>query len=318
MKRFALLFILGFLLNGCDDGNLEVKSFNFGTASASLCGSETTSFFLYKTKEKEAFLLKLNESLLVNADSTNVVTIDGTSVQVFYRLYDNTVTGSDLCAAIIPASPIVKEEWKAIGGTMQIVSAPVFKEDATTGSKILLKYQHTITFPSITFDTPNGNVTYDDDTLSFGSVDTPVLAMAAFDCETCTTINKCPDTTRMFKYEGTQALTLDLPQDTYDSLFANEVTTTPKTAPLTGAMTYRIFNIGVNAAYFCGPPSTTVTTLETWNAVGGTISVETTSVGNSFVHKVTLVNAVFRNEANNPVEFTYGNAYNFGELVTVP
>ena len=120
MKKFLYLICFVFLLNGCDDGDLEVESFDFSTAQTDTCNENTENFFLFKINDKEALILKIAESNFPNTvtpeGSPRIIPISTTN-KVIYRLYDGEVEGGGngtVCSAIPSSTPNVDAEWNAI------------------------------------------------------------------------------------------------------------------------------------------------------------------------------------------------------------
>src|SRR4051812_30404823 len=113
MKRFFFLLMFAFLLNGCDDGDLEVESFDFSTATTQKCFSATDNFFLYKVNQKEALIVQLDEednfpNEVTPDGAPRVVDISATN-KVIYRLYDGDLSTESVCSAIPSSSPNVTE-----------------------------------------------------------------------------------------------------------------------------------------------------------------------------------------------------------------
>ncbi|MDI1255891.1 MAG: hypothetical protein PSV16_07300 [Flavobacterium sp.] len=329
MKKFLFLFLVVFALNGCNDGDLEVESFDFSTVNTQKCNlgsTDPTQFYLFKVNGKEALIIQIPE-----ADFPNIVTPEGAprsydiagSIKVIYRLYDADINTETICSAIPSSTPNVVSEWNAIGGTIEVTTSAVNPINETTGATVITKYSHTITFKNIVFDRGNGTE-QNNDSITFGTYETPALQPVAFDN---IDINDCASNNLLFKYSGLQALTLNLDAATYADLFANEVTTTdaPRTALIsaTNKLNYRVFETGLTLDYFCATTTPTTPVLkEIWegetgvDGVSGIIEVETTTNGPNFVHTIRFKNVTYKNNATTPLEFSLGTNYLFGEFVT--
>lgn len=314
MKKLLVLLIFISLLNSCDDGNMQVESFDFSAAKTEECSVGTTDFFIYKITGNEALIIKVSEELFENAIGKDSATI-GTNATVIYRLYDGPVSVNTLCSPIPASNPKVIEEWNATGGKVNIVTNTVKTTNETTGSSRITSFNHNITLTDITFNTGNGEQR--NSIIPFGVYNTKVGTVVG---EFTSDLKHC-DNNDLYIIAGSQILTLSLDDPTYADLFANVPTTagSPKTALIntTNTMNVRILNAAVLDGAVCGNPAGLPTILEVWNAnpgvenTSGIVSVETTTNGSGFDHKVTLRNVVFQNPATQ-LDFTFGTNYVFG------
>lgn len=328
-KALSLLVLVFFALSSCEDGEIRVQSLNFGDASVNACDNrQDADFFLYKVSGNQAMIVVLPRTRLINGVSNETFDINGSTYRVIYRLYDGPVSASDLCSAIPPSSPQVKEEWNATGGVLRLVNGAAFRNIEGSTAVLPDGYTHTISFDNITFDTGNGTVTFDnEEPLAYGTYKTEEvnLELTTFrsDDQVTRVLDRCGR--RLLSIQPQQALTLDFDQATYDYLFANEISAEPKTVLLNGSnsISYRIFNTGVSVTNLCGDtlPTGTVT-LETWSgkpgveSVSGIIEVETTSAGvGNFVHKIRLKNVIF-SRTGTAFEFNFGPDYPIGQFTT--
>lgn len=326
MKKLLVALVLSALtFSACEDGQMDVQSFNFGEAAVQVCGDiDENDFFLYKVSGNEALIVSLPQSAIPDGTSDRAEIIDGSQYQVIYRLYDGPINAGKICSTVPSSSPRVVEEWVAIGGTIRIENLPAFTIVESLNAKLPDGYKHTITFDNITFDTGDGTVTYDsDDEFSFGTF---LTGSNKLDIGTF----RCPDDQRcqletcgnkIFRFTGSKALTLHLSQTTYDQLFSN--TEGEKTALITAddLVQYRVFDIGVSVAALCADqiPSG-IRTLETWraqagNGTTGVLAVQSVQdiVDGPFYHKVWLRKVIF--EKDNTT-FTFGDSYYIGNIVT--
>lgn len=326
-KALAFLFAAVLAFSSCEDGEIAVQSFDFGDAPVQSCAdNENEDFFLYKVSGNEVMIVVIPESELFDGVSEEVIPIDGTTYQVIYRLYDGPVNASFMCANIPPSSPKVVEEWVATGGAMRVINGANFKEIEEAGAVLPDGYQHTISFDNITFDTGTSTVTYDDDDeISFGSYQTEEanLELTTFRCEDdepCV-VDRCGTGTRLYKFTGKQALTLNLSPDTFNTLFSATVGVKTALIDADDQISYRVFNLGISAAALCGETiPENITTLEFWSAqngvegTSGIIEVETTTAGvGNYIHKIRLRKVNF---ARGPYTFTFGNTYLIGQITT--
>jgi len=313
MKKILVLLIFVSLLNSCDDGNMQVESFDFSAANTESCGIGTADFFIYKITGNEALIIKVNETIFENAVGKDSATI-GSNATLIYRLYDGPVSISTLCSSIPASNPKVIEEWTATGGKMDILTNAVKSTNETTGSTRITSFNHNITLTNVTFNTGNGEQRNSE--IVFGSYSTNVVPVGVFTGD----LKRC-NNNDLFLIAGSQVLTLSLDDATYTDLFANIPTTAgqPRTALInaTNTMDVKILSAAVLDNVICGDPAGMPAILERWNAktgvenLSGIISVETTTNGTGFDHIVTLKNVIFQNPVS-LLDFTFGTNYVFG------
>jgi len=326
MKRFFGFLLLLMVISSCDDGDVEVESFDFSNANSVTCGSGTQDFFIYKISGNEVLLIELDENTIF----LNQVTEEGlprtveipTLAKVIYRLYDAAVQPSTLCSVIPPSTPKVLQEWTATGGTIEITTNIVNPIIEATGASLITKYNHTITFRNIVFDKGNGQEQRNEEII-FGTYQTnnPYAPINFDGLE----LKKCTNSNLILKFSGNQAITLDLDTETYNSLIINESTLTnaPRVAYVneTNTFSFRVFNAILDENTICS--NSLPTEIETWisqNGVvnsSGIIEVETVSNGPNFVHTITLKKVILTNDDASQ-KFTFGNAYKLGEYTTTP
>lgn len=317
MKKLLVLLIFVSLLNSCDDGNMEVQSFDFTAVSTNKCGAEA-DFFIYKITGNEALIIKVNEDVFENRVGTDSIEIP-TNATLIYRVYDGPVTTATLCSTVPASTPKVVEEWTSTGGEMKIITNAVKTVVEATGSSRITGFNHTISLTDVTFNTGNGEQR--NDVIPFGTyLTTPTNVVGTFGVE----LNRC-DNNMIYSITNNQVLALSLDAATYADLFADVPTTvgSPKTALLnaTNTMNVRIFSLAGLETVICGDPASLPTVIQRWNAeagvanVSGIISVETTTNGSGFDHTVTLKNVIFQNPED-LLEFTFGTSYIFGKYTS--
>jgi hypothetical protein len=318
MKKVLGIIALFFILNSCDDGDLQVDNIDFADVTAVKCTSKDV---IYKIKDTEILFIEIPAATFVNDETptdTPITVSISTSVKVTYRQYDNVVTLDNVCPTVPNASPNVIEEWTATSGTIQITSTAIKTTNAATNSTRITGYKHYIVFKNITFQKPSGIQTYE--TYVFGNYNTTATGLSfGFNSEngvksTCGNI--------VYNFSGSEVLTFT-PAD-FTTLFANEVTTIPRTALIDGSntMNYRLFNNVITNDYFCTIPTPATPTLsQQWNAVegevgvSGLIEVTTTTFGTGFQHTIHLKNTSLK-KGNS--QFSLGDDYVFGKIITNP
>lgn len=265
MKRLLALFLLGFTINACDDGDLTVENIDFTDVTASKCDTKDV---VYKIKDSEMLLIEIPAETFVNdqtPEGTPISVAISSTVKVKYRQYNGNITDDNICPTIPDANSSLQEEWNAIAGTIQITTTAIKSTNQTTGATRITGYRHYIVFKNITFEKPNGVQTYE--TYVFGNYNTTFSALPLSFGEEA---QKSSCDTRVFNISGSELLTLNTAN--YASLFENTVTTTPRTALInsSNAVSYKLYNGAVNDALLCTstPPDFPAVTQE-WNAVDG-------------------------------------------------
>jgi hypothetical protein len=318
MKRILSIVALVFLINACDDGDLEVENIDFADITAQKCSSKDV---IYKIKDSEILFVEIPSTYFANdetlADNPTTVSVSST-IKVTYRQYSDVVTSNNICPTVPNATPNVLEEWTATSGTIQITSTAIKSTNSTTGATRITGYKHYIVFKDITFQKPTGIQTYQ--TYIFGNYNTTVTALPlVFDTENG---QKSTCSTTVYNFSGSEVLTFN-PSD-FATLFANEVTTTPRTALIdaSNTLSYRLYNNVITNEYFCASTTPALPTLtEQWNAVAGVsgesgiIEVTTTTFGTAFQHTIHL-KKVSLQKGNS--QFTLGDDYIFGKIITNP
>lgn len=322
MKRFTALFILLLLLGACDDGDLAITNFNFTNSTINQC---TNHDFLYNINTNEVLILDIPLSNFPNTenrdDNGNIVPqvyILSSSDKLIYRLYDNTVTSSVLCADFPASSPQVIEEWTALPGASIEISTAAVYDSQNGGITGISKYVHHIVIKNAIFKKGNSELIYEELTFGNYTVDNPVKFNFTDVVQRCTTNDL------LYKLNLREALVMEAEP----SLFVNEITPEgqPRTALINGTtnrIIYKIFDANVTGTYFCSTiPQTSPSVVQEWYAQNGVegdsgiIQVETEAVYDEitselvgYIHHIKLINVRFY---NNNSEFILPE-YNFGD-----
>jgi len=133
MKKILFLFVAATLLQGCNDGDIIVTSFNFDNVALNRCGDiGNYVFFKINPQSQESLSLKLsvNDSLYRN-EGTNIYSLNSTSNFVNYRTYDATVDNTYFCSSIPPTTPRVTVDYLAVSGTVEVTT--IFEYDDNDG-----------------------------------------------------------------------------------------------------------------------------------------------------------------------------------------
>ena len=165
--RILQTFVLLCLFISCDDGDLQIETIDFDSASLDFCETETTtnSSIFFKLNATEALILELQTGVLKNEASEGQIesTVPGQS-QITYRTFSDNVTRGYFCDEIPPTTPTVLEEIAAQGGTVFITT--VQNEADTT------MYDHTIEFSGISLINSKGERITDLSINDFGTIST--------------------------------------------------------------------------------------------------------------------------------------------------
>ncbi|MEN2400051.1 hypothetical protein GKZ90_0009695 [Flavobacterium sp. MC2016-06] len=329
MKKYASLLLFALLLNGCDDGNLTVDTINFEDVSSASCPTTSTTgnTLIYKINEKEALLLQLPTTSIVNDSVTNVYDIDNTTYRFLYRSYDGTVATDNLCNTIPPTTPKVIEEWVATAGKMNIISRQVEVVNTTDGSSKISGYEHSINFTNITFSKPSG-VPQTDEKFAFGTYATSVtipnsLAFSNSATENYKAFQCTAGLNRVYNYSPSFYISID----NIDPNLIQPVATLPnqpRTSLITASMNnvyYRTATSGTGSftdSYFCASPAPASPAIgEDWSGklgvanVSGIIEVSTLDATNSFIHTITLKNVIMQKGGSH---FKLGTTFVLGTL----
>lgn len=326
MKKLLALFAFAAILSGCDDGDLIFEDIDFDTVNAARCENK-----IYKVNGAEALILKLGNSeadgVFVNAFPTEptiegtptIIAIDNATNKVVYRLYDGEVSSTSICGAIPSAFPSILEEWEATSGNIQIVTTaeiiPNPSEGFEGGQKISA-YQNNIVFTNVTFQKGDGS-TQVYDLFPFGIHSVPATVLN-FNFG-ATALEKCPTGDIVYKFVGTEALTLNLNPTLLDTTNLGVVKSGLITSTV-NALNYKLFPSGtaVEESFLCTSPPP-VAPLQTWIGIDGVanfsgiVEVVTTTLpgGNGFSHTIRIKKATLKRGRN---EFLLADDYLYGEL----
>ena len=156
MKKLFVIVAFIFLLQACDDGDLTLESFNFDSASVQNC---TTNNLVFKIKSNELLLLNIPSNSFINEEtpdgSPRIVPINSSN-KILYRIYSDNLSATGICSILPPASPIVKKEWNATGGTIEIISDKLFATDGIT----VTGYTHNIRLLNVNFSNSNNSFSF--------------------------------------------------------------------------------------------------------------------------------------------------------------
>jgi hypothetical protein len=323
MKRIISILTLLFIINACDDGNVTVDAIDFSEGNVLKCSLKDV---LYKVKDNQMFFIEIPSSNFTTeptlTDAPLEVPITGT-VKVVYRKFSSTVTADNLCPTVPNGIPNQIEEWNATSGIIQITVTPIYTvTNAVTNQTKITGYKYYIALKNTTFLKPDGSTQlYGDGNgmFVFGNYTVPATPPAlGFD----ELVDKSSCDSRIFNFGTSEAMILDVGAN-FPTLFANEVTTTPRTALLSdiNKLSYKQYANTVTDANFCPTLTTTPAIVNDWSGVAGvdgvsgTIEVSTTTLASQFQHTIHFKKVTLK-KGNNT--FYLGDDYIYGSFVTNP
>ena len=166
MKKLFVLVASVFMLQACDDGDITLESFNFDTVNIQEC---TDNNLIFKINGDEMLLINIPEASFANEEtpdgSPRIVNVSSSN-QIIYRIYSGTVTDDNLCDLIPPATPVVKNEWNATGGTIEIITDALYASDGVT----ITGYTHNIKFVNVNFSGSSNSFSFTE--YNFGNYET--------------------------------------------------------------------------------------------------------------------------------------------------
>ncbi|TMM53927.1 hypothetical protein FEE95_18715 [Maribacter algarum] len=150
MKKILCLGILA-LLFSCDDGDLQIETIDFDSATIQNCDavSAETANVLFKLNTSEALILELPSGAIKNEVSDGAISTAVTAsgpARATYRTFSDNVSTNYFCNDIPLTEPTVIEEIIAQGGEVLITTT--LNADGVT-------YEHEIRLNTISFVTSN-------------------------------------------------------------------------------------------------------------------------------------------------------------------
>jgi hypothetical protein len=320
MKKYTCLLLFALFLNGCDDGDLTIETFDFDTISAVSCSGTEDYKLIYKLKGQESLLLQLPDEALKNEitgdGAAKEFDINGSTIKLVYRIYDGPVAIPNICDAIRPASPNIINEWLAEAGKIIITTKANLSPPTADNATRITGYTHNIIIKNVTYSKPGiqlgPSFTFGDFKTELEKTETLILI---FD----ESAQQCPTSKQVYNDNGSESITID-------NLDPNLIVNTPTApgsprvqniTPTINKVTFKVYSNGtVPDDYFCKTTTPTTPTIrETWVAESGTISVETSTLGNNFKHIITFKDVKL---VKGNVSFLLGNNFKSWELITTP
>jgi hypothetical protein len=138
MKKIVLFFVLliGF---SCNDGDLDISSFEFED-EVNICGvTQYTLYRLSTNEQRESLIVTLTDQQ-IRKDEDLVIPVavsENGNYTVTYRLFDDQLTDDYFCSAVPPVDPTVIKDWRGVAGTIIVQNEPIYdtEEENITGWK---------------------------------------------------------------------------------------------------------------------------------------------------------------------------------------
>ncbi|RDY61026.1 hypothetical protein [Flagellimonas nanhaiensis] len=170
MRNFLLPALLIISFYSCSDGDLQIETIDFDSATIQNCTDPVaeSSNVLFKISEDEALIMELQNGALNNGVVGETVTTESTvpsQTKLTYRIFSENVTSSYFCDDIPPVTPTVTDEIEA-GDGMVIIETVADEENNN--------FVHTISLSGISFITESGERITNLSINEFGEVTTAI------------------------------------------------------------------------------------------------------------------------------------------------
>jgi hypothetical protein len=168
MRRIVYL-ILFLLMISCNDGNLDIASFEF-EEEINICG-EFTLYRLSTTGHKETLMVTLTTKEIRN-DLDLVLPVHVTEEGVYTvtdRVFETEVFDDYFCATVPPVEPKVLKDWRGVSGTIFVQNNPIFDVDGVT----ITAWEHIIVLNDVVLKSGDESLIFND-TFVFGIFETSV------------------------------------------------------------------------------------------------------------------------------------------------
>lgn len=311
MKKIFGLLVLALSLQSCDDGDLQLETFNFDNETVQKCNT-----LLYVTSGSEIMILEIGSETDFNtlfaqeptpANQPILYTLKS-SDKLLYRLYDGAVNSTLICSSVPPASPVVIDEYIANPGGQIQVTTNVLTDVNETSKSTKITYTHQIKLINCQFVNGENVLNYSE--FLFGNYSSQTNTMSY---SFTTTSSSCNPNT-IYRNNSMQALLLDFSTYTYPTTTG----TTTVALDSNNRVISRLYSGGsLNNSSICAstPPDPLVIT-EEWVAESGTAEITTTLIDingvTNYEHNIVLLNC---NYVKDDLSY-FHDQFNFGTYIT--
>ena len=168
MKKVLMLLVM-FLTFACDDGDLDISSFEFED-EVNICGTKSYTLYRLSTNEqREALIVTLTDQQ-IRKDEDIVLPVNVTAngdYTVTYRLFDDQLTDNYFCASVPPVEPTVLKDWRGVSGTIFVENQPIYGTDGET----ITGWKHYIVLIDVVLQVDDQELKLDE-TFVYGTVET--------------------------------------------------------------------------------------------------------------------------------------------------
>ena len=133
MKKFVLFFAV-LLVFSCNDGDLDISSFEFEDA-VTICGTNKYTLYRLSTNEQRESLIVTLTDQQIRKDEDLVLPVnvsENGDFTVTYRLFDDQLTSDYFCSAVPPVNPTVLKDWRGVAGTIVVQNEPIYDSSGET------------------------------------------------------------------------------------------------------------------------------------------------------------------------------------------
>ena len=129
LKNIGFFFLCLFLIS-CNDGDIIVTTFDFESEELQFCNGDQ-SFLFYKlnsaSTESLSFLFTGTSEDFISSD-TIIVTLDGNSNFINYRVFNGEIPSSYFCNEVPPTTPQVISEYTGNSGIVELITVAVYDD----------------------------------------------------------------------------------------------------------------------------------------------------------------------------------------------
>lgn len=330
MKKIFCLVAVLMLVSACDDGDMDLKTFDFSNQpNPTPCtdnnnDSETATEIYYKINGTEGLILELPKGALINSPTKDPVTgvntprtlVLGGANKLTYQNYVSEPTGLCIAADI----PKAIETW--IGDGTLLVTTVATKK-TIDGVEKLTGYVHTITVEDVSFKLDGQTITVVNSV--FGDITKENGFTFNFNPEGGTepVVKTCePGASPLYTLKNTETLTINIAD--FGNMFQNVVGTEDyNIEEEVLEILFNVYESSASTANVCGQGSQVPSQpIQKWFAVDtaneiGKLIVVTSETGGIYSHKIYLKNVSFANSLGGTFNLddivpTTDNGYYFG------
>lgn len=158
------LLIVSFLLlfTACDNGDIEVPSFDF-ESQIHTCNANAV-LYRVNSDNTEALIIQFSEGVFGN--EAGVATLGISAENCNYRIFDTEFSSDYFCADVPPVTPIVIKNWLGTPGPANVIEIETIEVVPTDESAVSFEYH--IVLKNLILQNDGENITYD--TYDFGTI----------------------------------------------------------------------------------------------------------------------------------------------------